>query len=149
VVFLRFKSVIPVILVTVLSSFVVFGQETADKKVEKKAEPNTAAPLFSTKDGLKKPTAEQLIETTIFVYGLGGGRASLNQVRRTAFERGKVSVANAEGKMEHANYQRWITRDETSNKRKIRLDQEFPTARYSLVFNDDKIFVSLPKPHLV
>ncbi|MDQ3221747.1 MAG: hypothetical protein M3Q26_13550 [Acidobacteriota bacterium] len=138
---LRFKkSLIPVILLTVLSGLVVFGQEAADKTAEKKTEPNTSAPLVTSKNGLKNPTAEQLIETTIFVYGLGGGRASLNQIRKTAFERGKVSVVNAEGKMEQANYQRWIASDGTSNKRKIRLDQEFPTARYSLVFSDDKIF---------
>lgn len=102
----------------------------------------TPTPLaaVSAKDAIKNPTADQLAETSIFLYGLGGGRAILNQIRKTAIERGRISVANAEGKMEQATYQRFTTRGETLNKEKIRLDQEFPTARYSLVFADEKIF---------
>lgn len=122
----------------------VSGQDAATKDAKiPKATPTpkaTPIPAVSVKDAIKNPTAEQLAETAVFLYGLGGGRAILNQIRKTAIERGKISVANAEGKMERANYQRWTTRGETLNKEKIRLDQEFPTARYSLVFADEKVF---------
>lgn len=110
------------------------AQEASSQKDDRKP---TAT---SAKDAAKNPTAEVVAESSIYIYGLGGGRAVLNQIRKTAQERGKVSVANAEGKMDQATYQRWTQRAETLSKEKIRLDQEFPTARYSLVFNDEKIF---------
>jgi len=138
-VFLRFKSLISIILLTLASGLIIFGQENAQTKDEKKPVA-TVAPVISAKDAAKNPNAEQIIETTIFIYGLGGGRAILNQIRKTAIERGKISVANAAGTLEKANYQRWTSRGENLNKEKIRLDQEFPSARYSLVFNDEKIF---------
>lgn len=100
----------------------------------------TPTPNVSAKDAMKNPTAELIVESTIYIYGLGGGRQILNQIRKTALERGKVSIANAEGKMDQANYQRWTQRAETLNKERVRLDQEFPTARYSLIFNDQKVF---------
>jgi len=103
-------------------------------KVDKKASEAAA------KEALKNPTAELIAESVIYIYGLGGGRVVLNQIRKTSLEKGKISVANAEGKMDQANYQRWTQRAETLGKEKIRLDQEFPTARYALVFNDQKIF---------
>lgn len=144
-VFLYLRFLVSVVLLTLASGSIVFAQESAaknnavEKKDEKKAKP-AKTPALSAKEAAKNPTAEQIIETTIFIYGSGGGRATLNQIRKTAIERGKISVANAAGKMEQANYQRWTSRGETLNKEKIRLDQEFPTARYSLVFNDEKIF---------
>ena len=102
----------------------------------KKPAPNTNA---SAKDLQKSPTAEVVAESVIFVYGLGGGRQILNQIRKTALERGKMSVLNAEGKTDQVTYQRWTQRAETLGKEKVRLDQEFPNARYALVFNE-KIF---------
>jgi hypothetical protein len=88
----------------------------------------------------KAVTAEQAVESAIFLYGLGGGRATLNQIRKTTQERGTARVTNAEGKIEQANYQRYVIRAESLGKEKIRLDQEFPTARYSLVYTDGNIF---------
>lgn len=126
-----------------LTALFAFGQEPA-KTDEKKPEPTpsrTATPNLSAaavKEAMKNPTAEQIAETTIFIYGLGGGRAVLNQIRKTALERGKISVMNAEGRMEQANYQKWITRGETLAKEKIRFDQDFPTVKYSLVYADEK-----------
>lgn len=134
----RFNSLLTLLLLILSSVFIALGQEPV-KKDAKKPEA-TPTPAVSAKNALKNPTAEQIAETSIFLYGLGGGRATLNQIRKTAIERGKISVSNAEGKMEQANYQRWTTRGETLGKEKIRLDQEFPTARYSLVFSDEKIF---------
>lgn len=85
-------------------------------------------------------TAEQIAESVIFLYGFPGGRNTLNQIRKTTLERGRASVANAEGKIEEVPYQRYIIRAETLDKEKVRLDQEFPSARYSLILNDEKIF---------
>lgn len=110
-------------------------QKPTEKKNEKKSANAQAA-----RELAKNPTAEVVAESVIFVYGLGGGRATLNQIRKTALERGKISVLNADGKTDQATYRRWTQRAETLSKEKIRLDQEFPTARYALVFNDQKIF---------
>lgn len=102
----------------------------------------TPAPGSATslKDALKNPTAEQIAETVIFVYGGGGGRVILGQIRKTALERGRISVMNSEGKMEQATYQKFTTRGDTLTKEKIRLDQEYPSASYSLVYSDEKTF---------
>ena len=135
--FLRFKFSIFVIALTLASNIFVIGQETPAKKDEKK--PEIAAAL-NGKGAAKAVTAEQVAESAILVYAFPGGRVTLNQIRKTAIERGKTSVANAEGKLEQASYQKFISRGDTLGKEKIRLDQEFPTARYSLVYNDDKIF---------
>lgn len=135
-----------VLTIVLALSFLAFGQEPT------KAEPNkpeptptpvsTPVPLSAeaAREAARNPTAEQIVETSIFLYGFGGGRNTLNQIRRTAIERGKTSVMGAGGKMEQANYQKWTTRGENLAKEKIRLDQEFPSARYSLVYNDDKTF---------
>lgn len=128
---------------TLMASFTTAAQETQEKKGTATPTPTPAAtpfPLLISKDQTKNPTAEQLAETVVFIYGLGGGRATLNHIRKTAFERGKISVLNASGVMEQAAYQKWTTRPEAEGKEKVRFDQEFPTARYSLVFNEDKIF---------
>lgn len=123
----------------VILSAVVFtaGQEAATPSPTPTPAPT---PAVNGKDAAKNPTAEQIAETSIFVYGAGGGRAVLNQIRKTALERGRINVINAEGKMEQGTYQRWITRGDTLAKEKIRFDQEFPSARYSLVYSDEKTF---------
>lgn len=131
---LRFKTSAVILLALLLVQF-SFGQKPEEQKDEKKP---VAAPVLNSKD--KNFTAEQIVESTIYIYGLGGGRTILNQIRKTALERGKISVTTPEGRTDQATYQRWTQRAETLNKEKIRLDQEFPNARYSLVFNDDKIF---------
>ncbi|HQZ95128.1 MAG TPA: hypothetical protein PLP21_02360, partial [Pyrinomonadaceae bacterium] len=59
---------------------------------------------------------------------------------KTASERGKAIYTMPDGKREEATSQKFVIRGESINKEKIRLDQEFPNARYSLVFNDDKIY---------
>ena len=116
-----------------------FGQEPAKPENEKKEE-QKPAPLISAKDAAKNPTAEMVAESSIFIYGLGGGRVVLDRIRKTAHERGKITIANAEGQMEQANYARWTQRAPKLDAEKVRLDQEFPSARYSLVFNDSKIY---------
>jgi hypothetical protein len=143
---LRSKFLTAGFLLTVAAGLSVSAQQpvtTDTKKAGATPTPTPVAtpiPLVSAKEAAKNPTAEQIAETSIFLYGLGGGRATLNQIRKTAIERGKISVANAEGKMEQASYQRFTTRGDTLGKDKIRLDQELPTARFSLVFSNEKIF---------
>lgn len=103
--------------------------------------PTKPIPGAEAKFDLKNITAEQVVETSLIAaYGFGSGRGLLNQIRKTTSERGKASYTNAEGKIEQANYQKFIIRAESLDKEKIRLDQEFPNARYSLVLNEDKIF---------
>lgn len=137
---LRFKTSTPVILLALFAAQFSLGQKPAETKpAETKKEPK-AAKTASSKEATKSFTAEQLAESVIFIYGRGGGRAILNQIRKTAIERGKISVTNADGKTDQATYNRYTQRAETLNKEKIRLDQEFPGARYSLIFNEEKIF---------
>jgi hypothetical protein len=115
-------------------------QKPAEQKAAEQKDDKKPVVAQSGKDGVKAPTADIVAESVIYVYGLGGGRAILNQIRKTALERGKISVVNAEGKTDRATYQKWTQRAETLNKEKIRFDQEYPTARYALIFNDQKIF---------
>jgi hypothetical protein len=135
-VILRFKTSTPVILLALSLVQFSLGQKATDSKAkdEKKAKPVAVA--TPSKDG-KNPTAEEVAESTIFIYG---GRVILNQIRKTAIEHGKISVTTADGKTDQATYQRFTQRAETLSKDKIRFDQDFSTAKYSLVFNEEKIF---------
>ncbi len=93
----------------------------------------------STKGQAKAVTAEQVVETSIFFYGPPTGRTALNQIRKTTLERGTSSITGANGRVEQASYQRFVIRAETLDKEKIRLEQQFPSAKYSLVYTGDKI----------
>ena len=86
-------------------------------------------------------TGDQVVETAlIFAYAYPGGRTTLNQIRKTTLEHGKATFTAPDGKVDQSTYQRFIIRGENLDKEKIRLDQEFPSARYSLVFAADKIY---------
>lgn len=119
------------------SSVFVAGQAVPATTDEKKPQP---VATLNGKEASKAVTAEQVAESAILVYAFPGGRTTLNQIRKTAIERGKTSVPNTEGKMEQASYQKFTSRGETLGKEKIRMDHEFAKARYSLVYNEDKIF---------
>lgn len=93
------------------------------------------------KASLANPTAEQVVESTIVVYAFPGGRPVLDQIRKTTIERGTTTVTQSDGKIEKANYQRYVIRGGSIEKEKVRLDQDFPTVRYSLVKNADKVFM--------
>jgi hypothetical protein len=100
--------------------------------------PKEAKPVkFDPKTAQENMAADQIVEIVILAYG---GREVMNQIRKTARESGKMSVQNAEGKMDSATYQRWTMRAPTMDKEKVRLEQDFATARYSLVLRDAKIF---------
>jgi hypothetical protein len=123
------------------SAFASLAQETnvskekTDKKEENKKEekPSNKAQNVDA----AKMTADQVAELAVAVYGT---RQNLNQIRKTTFERGKIHITDAAGKTETANYERWITRGENLNKEKIRFDQTFPDAKYSLVYNGERVF---------
>jgi hypothetical protein len=98
----------------------------------------TPAPLTPAKG--TPLTAEQVAEATILFYGFPAGRNTLNQIRKTTQERGRAKVTTAEGKIEQVPYQRFVIRADTLEKERVRLDQEFPNARFSLVKAEEKIF---------
>lgn len=83
----------------------------------------------------KNYTAEQIVETTILVYGT---RPGLAQVRRNGDERGRVTRMTNDGRTEEATYERRFVRGESMDKDKIRLDQKTPTIEYSLVTGDGR-----------
>ena len=127
--FLRFKT-FTLFTLMFLAVSIAFAQEKTDK--EKTSEKQTA-------EANKNFTAEQIVESAIFIYGYPGGRATLNQIRKTTFERGKITQVNLEGKTEKSNFERYVLRGESLDKEKIRLEQEFPNGRFGLIYNDDKI----------
>jgi hypothetical protein len=86
---------------------------------------------------MKNLNADQVVELAIFAYG---GHNGLTQVRKTTFERGRTTLTDPDGGSTSVTYQRFIIRGESTDKEKIRLDQEFPSARYSMVHSDDKIY---------
>lgn len=85
----------------------------------------------------KDYTVEQIVETTINVYG---GRPGLTQVRRNGWERGKITSVTDDGRAEDSTYERRFVRGESLEKDKVRLDQKTPTQEYSLVYTDGKTF---------
>lgn len=135
--FLRFKSFILLGFLALASATFVFAQENTDKSGKKEKEKKEKKDNKQPKLDLKNLTAEQVAELTILYYGT---RENLKQIRKTTVERGKVSLVNAEGKTEQANYERWILRADNLEKERIRFDQEFPNAKYALIYNGDKIF---------
>lgn len=85
-------------------------------------------------------TAEQIAESVIFIYGNGGGRAVLDQIRKTTLERGRIETTKPDGGVDRATFQRWVIRGENSMKDRVRYELDLPDARYSMVSKDEKIF---------
>jgi hypothetical protein len=82
-------------------------------------------------------TAEQVAESTIFVYG---SRPVLNQIRRNGIERGRIMRYGPDGRNEEASYERRFVRGESTDKDKIRLDQKAPTLEYSLIYGGGRLW---------
>ena len=135
--FLSFRTIFLFILLISTSASLTFAQTVtvSKEKTDKKDDKSKQQSLDPT-----KITAEQLAEASIVIYGGLLGRKNLNQIRKTTLERGKTSFTDASGKTERANYERWILRGDSLNKEKIRLDQSFPDAKYSLVYTGEKVF---------
>lgn len=132
---LRLKHFILLTVLILTSLLFVSAQESVDKPADKPEKKTVNKPQST--DSNKGVTAEQVAETAIILYGT---RDNLNQIRKSVLERGKISITNAEGKVETANYERWILRGDSLDKERIRFDQEFPNAKFSLIYKDDKIF---------
>lgn len=137
-VFLHFKSFILLVSLVAGGSFSLMAQavapQTTPTKEEKKENKSAKA------DASKNVTAEQVAESAVFIYGgLVGGREGLKQIRKTSVERGKISLFNSDGTTENANYEMRILRGESLDKEKIRLDQEFPSSKIAMIYNDSKV----------
>lgn len=151
-VFLRFKSLITLSILLLSGVLAVSAQETAKPTPTVQPTP-TASP---TPAGNQNPniqatqpntaidknnlTAEQLAESTIFIYGGGLGRVNLDQIRKTTIERGKINTTDAKGKPETANYELLIMRGENLEKEKVRLDRAFPNSKFALISANEKVF---------
>jgi hypothetical protein len=86
----------------------------------------------------KNVTAEQVAESSIFLYG---SRPLLAQIRRNGVETGRICKPTCEvGKTEEATYERRFVRGESMDKDKIRLDQKMPSLEYSLVYGAGRFF---------
>ena len=85
----------------------------------------------------KSFTADQIAESTIFVYG---SRPVLEQIRRNGVERGRITRFTNDGKTEEATYERRFVRGENSEKDKVRLDQKMPTLEYSLIYGGGRLW---------
>ena len=101
-----------------------------EEKPKKQEEPK---PIKADRNN---PTAEQVAETVVLVYG---SRPGLQQIRRTGVERGKITRTAADGRPEEISYELTFKRGETFDKDKVRLDQRMTTLEYSLVFNDGRV----------
>lgn len=143
--FLRFKTIILIIAAIFSMSLIVFGQENKLNDEKKENKDNIPKKEEKKDDKKNQPangnlTAEQVAESSIIVYGGFRGRDTLNQIRKTTIERGKISVVAADGKTDTANYQRWIIRGENLEKEKNRLEQEFPNVKFGLIYDGTKYF---------
>ena len=87
----------------------------------------------------KNFTAEQVVESAIFVYGT---RPLLQQIRRNGMERGRVCKPTCDlpGRTEEAMYERRFVRGENSEKDKVRLDQKTPSIEYSLIYGEGRLW---------
>jgi hypothetical protein len=144
-VLLRLKSFLLLAVLVLTGLATISAQETSGDKTQKKEKQNDKQQtvdlgINAGKGAAKNATAETVAESTILIYGNFGGRKLLNQIRKTTVERGRISIVNAEGKTEQANYERLVLRADTLEKERIRLNQEFPGSRYSLIYSDSKIF---------
>jgi len=129
---LRFKSLVSLAFVFI-SCFVSVTAQKENKAAEKKeVKPQVTNP--------KIETAEQVTESAILLYGGFGGRETLDRIRKTTIERGRVSFTNADGTVDKANYERRVIRSGNLDKERIRLDQQYPNTRYSLIYDGEKTF---------
>lgn len=146
--FLRSKSVF-LLFILIGACIGVSAQQNSDQNTPAERRPNVRPAdeqkddnrdSEKTKDSANSKlgvTAEQIAETSIVLYGT---RERLNQVRKTTYERGVLSIVNDDGKTEKANYERWIMRGEDLEKERIRFEKEFPNAKFALINNGGKIF---------
>jgi len=91
----------------------------------------------ATSGGLTGPG---LVEAVIIVYAGFQSQERLDQVRKTTAERGRVTLIGAGGTEETITYERFIIRAEKFSDEKMRLNQNFPNARFALVYDGTRHF---------
>jgi hypothetical protein len=123
-VFLRYK-VLSLVILSVFTSF-VFAQGAKDNKLKN---PDKNAPVQAL-------TPEQVAESVVLIYGT---RDNLKQIRKTTIENGKMSVFNADGTTDNVIYARRTLRGDNLFKEKVRLDQKFPSAEFTLIYSTEKV----------
>lgn len=106
-----------------------------EPKAEEKAKQKEEPPKRAGKND-QNVTAEQVAETVVLIYG---SRAGLQQVRRTAVERGRITRTGQDGRPEEISYERTFKRGETYEKDKLRFDQRLSSLQYSLVLNEGRV----------
>lgn len=129
--FLRLKLILLLAFLVLPGSSLAQVQEKQEKTDKKESKQQAIDP--------NNLTAEQVAESAITIYGGLGGRESLDRIRKTAFERGKMKINNSEGTV-NANYERWIIRGDNLEKERIRFDQQFPNTKYALIYDGEKLF---------
>lgn len=129
--FSRGFSAVSVLLILFVSSHAQTPTPTAT--------PTPESPISAAKIASGNLTPEQVAELSVAVYGFPNGRLTLTQIRKSADERGRITITGADGRTQAATYQRWYIRPETGGE-KIRLDQQFPNDRFSLVSANSEIF---------
>ena len=82
-------------------------------------------------------TPEAIAETVIIIHG---GRPVLEQVRRTAVERGRVVREVDDGPDVEITYERLFKRGETSDKDMIRINQKRSNLEYSIIYNEGRVW---------
>lgn len=88
----------------------------------------------------KEFTAEQIVESTIAIYGNGFGRAILTQIRRNGLEIGKETRIRPDGKSEESRYELRFVHGDKPEQDKIRVDSKTPQAEYTLVYGEGRLF---------
>jgi hypothetical protein len=107
--------------------------------IEAEKEKAQRAKSVTTKD-LKNPTAEQVAETVIIIFGYPYGRAVLNQVRRNGVESGRMTRTDGEGRTAEISYEQRFIHGEDFTKDKIRLEQKTPAMEFAIVYNAGQIW---------
>jgi hypothetical protein len=108
------------------------AQEKSDTKTDAK---KTDTKKTDTKLDAKNPTADQIAESVVFIYGR---REFLQQIRRNGIERGRITRIADDGRTEETTYERRFVRGENSVKDKVRIDQKMPTMSYSMVYGEGR-----------
>jgi hypothetical protein len=111
------------------------AQEKKEAKAEEKPKKREEQPK-PTRPDKDNPTADQIAETVVLVYG---SRAGLAQIRRTGVERGRITRTGQDGSPEEITYERTFKRGETYEKDKIRFDQHLASLQYSLILSDGHV----------
>lgn len=135
---MRFKTLLLLITLLSFGSLSISAQDgaTAVKEVkDDKSETKVNTNLSKTEsEGL------QVAESALLVYSGLRGRDGLGQIRKTTVEVGEITITNPDGKKVESTYETKVLRGDNLEKEKVRIDQKFPNAEYSLIYNGEKLF---------